>query len=202
MEINYVCSLGQSCHSAQLLKRNNLKVNSYPFDWVFAYLNIVTHCLEDDFNTFLNKSRYCEIKDRRFEKQCGHIDYEPNFFNHKDPRTEDHYAYYQRCVYRFKNLLSKNEPKLFIMITNEDKNKIYDFNSKFSNFTSNYTLLVINFKSDCSTRNYEYFTNGNLHFIDLQVTSSSTGARFRNEEDNVYLDSILKSIYNFQIKSL
>lgn len=39
MEINYVCSLGRVCHSAQLLKRNKLKVESYPFDWIFMRYN-------------------------------------------------------------------------------------------------------------------------------------------------------------------
>ena len=35
MEINYVCLLGTLCHSASILKRNNLKLCSYPFDWIF-----------------------------------------------------------------------------------------------------------------------------------------------------------------------
>ena len=36
-EINYVCSLGFSLATASLLKRNNLKKCSYPFDWIFSW---------------------------------------------------------------------------------------------------------------------------------------------------------------------
>ena len=35
-EINYTCSLGGLCHSSQILKRNNLKLCSYPFDWIYS----------------------------------------------------------------------------------------------------------------------------------------------------------------------
>jgi hypothetical protein len=47
LEINYTYSLGNLCHGSQILKRNNYKKCSYPFD-----------CLEDDFNIFLDKSYY------------------------------------------------------------------------------------------------------------------------------------------------
>jgi hypothetical protein len=35
-KIKHVCSLGSLCHSSQILKRNNLKKCSYPFDWIFS----------------------------------------------------------------------------------------------------------------------------------------------------------------------
>ena len=37
-EINYTCSLGSLCHSAQTLKRNKYKLCSYPFDCDFFKL--------------------------------------------------------------------------------------------------------------------------------------------------------------------
>ncbi len=58
MEINNVCSLGTLCHTATLLKRNNLKISSYPFDWIFSNINIIIDCIEDDFNSFLDKKYY------------------------------------------------------------------------------------------------------------------------------------------------
>jgi hypothetical protein len=39
-----------------LLKQNKLKLCSYPFDWIFSNCNNIIHCLEDDFNVFLDKS--------------------------------------------------------------------------------------------------------------------------------------------------
>ena len=56
LEINYTCSLGNLCHGSQILKRNNYKKCSYPFDWIFSNYDIIINCLEDDFNIFLDKS--------------------------------------------------------------------------------------------------------------------------------------------------
>ena len=41
---NYACSLGNLCHSANILKRNKLKLCSYPFDWIFTNSKNVIHC--------------------------------------------------------------------------------------------------------------------------------------------------------------
>ena len=53
MSINYVCSLGSLCQSASIIKENNLRLCSYPFDWVFSNNNIVLECIEEDFTPFL-----------------------------------------------------------------------------------------------------------------------------------------------------
>jgi hypothetical protein len=45
MIINYTCSLGWLCHSSQILKRNNYKTCSYPFDWIFSGTNVIIDCL-------------------------------------------------------------------------------------------------------------------------------------------------------------
>lgn len=130
-------------------------------------------------------------------------------FNHHNPLINiDHYNYYVRCVDRFKNLLQKKEHKLFIMIlTNKieivknDINYIIDFNNKFSKYTSNYTLLVI-FHITKKEKNYHIFTyNNNIHFLELHTLSVSNGNNFVDENDNIYLDNIIKSKYNFNIKN-
>ena len=206
LEINYTCSLGSLCHSSQILKSNKLKLCSYPFDWIFSHCDIITDCLEDDFNIFLDKSYYINISN----SQCGHSKYNNGLFNHHNPLTNiDHYNYYVRCVDRFKNLLQKQEHKLFIMIfvnmNNVDeniKNKVIDFNNKFSNYTSNYTLLVI-FHIPNKEQNYHIFTyKDNIHFLELHTLSSSDGVGFINKNDNIYLDNIINSKYNFNLRPL
>ena len=207
LEINYTCSLGSLCHSSQILKRNNLKLCSYPFDWIFSNYDNIIHCIEDNFNIFLDKSYYQDIHDKCNNNQCGHKYYNVNMFNHHDPRNEKDYNYYVRCVDRFKNLLQKQEHKLFIMIfvnmNNIDeniKNNIIDFNNKFSKYTSNYTLLVI-FHIPNKQQNHNIFTyNDNIHFLELHTLSCSGGVDFGNNNDNIYLDNIIKSKYNFNIK--
>ena len=201
--MNYACSLGQYCHSSQILKRNKYKLCSYPFDWIFSNCDTVIDCIEDNFNTFLDKSYYINISD----SQCGHSKYHNEMFNHFNPLiNNDHYNYYKRCVDRFLKLLQKQENKLFIMFfinnRNEPKNKIIDFNNKFSKYTSNYTLLVI-FHIPNQEQNHHIFTyNDNVHFLELHTLSLSNGVQFYNEDDNVYLDNIINSKYSFDMKPL
>jgi hypothetical protein len=205
MEIKYVCSLGSLCHSSQILINNNLKKCSYPFDWIFSNYNNIIHCLETDFNIFLDKSYYVSIS----ERQCSHSLYYNCMFNHHNPLDNtDHYNYYIRCVNRFKQLLQFEEQKLFIMIfTNMDnieenlKNDIINFNNKFSKYTKNYTLLVI-FHIKNKENNHHMFThNDNIYFLELHTLSSSNGVSFTNNEDDDYLNNIIKSTYNFNIEN-
>jgi hypothetical protein len=202
-EINYTSSLGSFCHSSQILKRNNLKLCSYPFDWIYSNYDNIIHCIEDNFNLFLDKSYYQDIESKWNDNQCGHKYYNVNMFNHFDPRNEKDYNYYVRCVDRFRNLLQKQEHKLFIMIlSNIDeniKNKIIEFNNKFSKYTSNYTLLVIFNITNKEQNNHIFEYNDNIHFLELHTLSCSNGVVFDNNNDNIYLDNIIKSKYNFHL---
>lgn len=204
-EINYISSLGSLCQSSQLLKRNNLKLCSYPFDWIFSNCDNIIHCIEDNFKTFLDKSYYINIS----QKKCGHSKYNKDMFNHHNPLiNEDHYNYYVRCVDRFQKLLKKQESKLFIMtfvimnnVNQNIKNKIIEFNNKFSKYTSNYRLLVI-FHIPNKEQQHNIFTsNGNIDFLELHTLSKSWGKEFYNNNDNIYLDNIIKSQYNFNLKN-
>lgn len=109
MSINYVCSLGDRCHTAKFMKRLNLKLVSYPFDWIFSGTDTIIHTIENDFKIFLDKSYYHDVDNKVYNDQCGHSFYHSSFFNHKDPRKEEHHEYYVRCIDRFKNLLKYKE---------------------------------------------------------------------------------------------
>jgi hypothetical protein len=208
-EINYICSLGTLCHTASFLKRNNLKLVSYPFDWIFTNLNNILHIIEDDFKIFLDRNFYIS----KSEKQCQHIFYYDkectnNMFNHFNPLINDNdYNYYTRCVNRFRNLLKYTEKKLFIItivnidnINNFDESAIISFNNKFSNYTNNYILLIIINISNKDI-NYNKFTyNNNIHILELHTLTNSNGISFKNENDNIYLDNIIKKKYNFNLK--
>ncbi len=202
LEINYTSSLGSLCHSSQILKRNNLKLCSYPFDWIFSNFDNIIHCIEDNFNIFLDKSYYINVS----ESQCGHSKYHKKMFNHRNPLNNiNDYNYYVRCVDRFKILLQKQEHKLFIMICvniDEDtKIKMIEFNNTFSQYTYNYTLLII-FHIPNKEQNHHIFTyNDNIHFLELHTLSQSNGVEFVNNDDNIYLDNIINSKYNFNLKN-
>ena len=42
--------------------------------------------------------------------------------------------------------------------------------------------------------------NDNINFLELHTLSCSNGCEFVNNDDNIYLDNIIKSKYNFNIK--
>jgi hypothetical protein len=203
LEINYTCSLGGICHSSEILKRNNLKLCSYPFDWIFSNCDTIIDCIEDGFNIFLDKSYYKEIT----ASQCGHSKYSINMWWHHNPLTNiDHYNYYVRCVNRFKDLLQKRGHKLFIMMIENIENienidtitkNIIDFNNKFSNYTSNYTILVIIHIPNKEENHHIFTYNDNIHFLELHTLSLTTGVKFLDNIDNIYLDNVIKSTYNF-----
>ena len=209
MEISFVCSLGNLCHSACILQDMKFKIESYPFDWVFSNFDVITHCLEDNFGTFLNKSCYIDIPKIKSKKVCGHRIYGPNMFYHRNPRLKCDYDYYLRCVSRFKQLLNKEDHKLFIIINvnmdNTDdniKNSVIDFNLKLSKYTKNYTILYIWHIPSCSSATHTITQIDNIDFLELNTISRSNGTKFINNEDNNYLNTIIKNKYKFNIKNL
>jgi hypothetical protein len=206
MNITHACSLGYWCHSASLIKKHGLKLESYPFDWIFINYKNVLHCIEDNFKTFLDKSQYNSVSDTK----CGHNLYHPETFNHHNPLTnENDYNYYLRCVNRFNELLKREEHKLFVLgiynmseINDTIRNEMVDFNNTLSKHTKNYTLLVI-FHLHNKKCNYHEFTyNGNIHFLELHTESRSHGIFFDNHSDNLYFDEVFKNAYNFDVKPL
>jgi len=93
---------------------------------------------------------------------------------------------------------------IFVNMNNVDeniKNKMIEFNNKFSKYTSNYTLLVI-FHIPNKEQNHNIFTyNDNINFLELHTLSVSNGVEFVNNNDNIYLDNIINSKYNFNPKN-
>ena len=204
IEINHACSIGISCHSAFLLKRNNLKKCSYPFDWIYSNLEVVIDSLNDNFKKFLDKDNFIDHSSGN-TLQCGHKLYSPVMFNHSNPRDESVYQYYERCITRFNNLLNKKDKKLFIMVIinvdyNDIENSLKNFNENLKIRTNNYRILCINNKCNQFENDYKIEQiDNNIDLMQLYTKSKSTGVEFTDENDNIYLDTILQSYYNFNI---
>lgn len=199
------CSLGGLCHSAQLLKINGLKKASYPFDWIFSNIKMVKHCIEDDFKTFLDKSQYSDYTTNTTlrENQCEHSIYgemvfkgeHKVIFNHHNPlSSETDYAYLERCVDRFRELLKSEEPKTFVMFEGlDDITKYIDFGYFLNNYTNNHTLLVIqNEVSDI--QNLIFYKRSGLMILRLKTISPSSGVQFQDKSDEDYLNNTLKEL--------
>lgn len=206
------CSLGEFCHASALLKSNGLKHASYPFDWIFSSAEMVKHCIEDDFRTFLDKSKYKTNSEEPWT--CEHDFYctmiqnnqgpsrEKVIFNHRNPLTNnEHYEYYERCVARFKQLLASPEEKTFVMFQSptesEDITNGIMKSLKLSEFlkdhTTNFTLLVIHYVLD-NHQSHQLIKGENLKFINLRTLSETIGGGFQNTRDDEYLNNIFNEI--------
>jgi hypothetical protein len=119
LPVNHVVSLGTHCQASSVLKNGGLKKYSLPFDWLLSTPEIVLDCLADDFANLLNQRYYQSIAFPN-ESRADHTLYRDRYgleaiFTHRDPSKEEHYAYLNRCVERFRRLLQSPDPKLFLM---------------------------------------------------------------------------------------
>lgn len=208
--IKHICSLGRNCHTAGLIKRNNWKKESYPFDWIFSNLKMITHCIEDDFKIFLDKDYYPDTSQDAWQQT--HSYYHPfsddKTFNHHNPLLDNDYQYFERCVDRFRKLFQTEDFKVFLhIVVNRDpindmfKQSIIEFNTFLKTKTGNYALICI-CHSVGNKQSFKFDSHENIHFIDLQTISNSNGKEFIAKEDNQYLDNLLKQVYTFDIAPL
>jgi hypothetical protein len=212
----YVCSLGTLCHPTRMMQRIHVKDVSYPFDWLFTDENIVIDILEDNFAKFMDKTYYTDVKHKFSERTCGHTHYHEDFFFHKNPRNEDDYNYYQRCINRFKLMMVDSQQKLFIMMYTPQSTKhpsdVYQMfednmnkediianlkergiklNNTLMKYTNNFNLLVVMNFGGNDFQSYDMEHHDNIRFLTLNTLSFSTGVTFNDKNDNVYFSGIM-----------
>ena len=111
MDIKYVCSLGPLCCTANFMKKTNLKLVSYPFDWIHSTPDILLHCLQDDFKTFLDKQYLTRGAESSNNTHMYYYKSGLNVFNHHNPANESDYNYFLRCIHRFKAIIGQTREK-------------------------------------------------------------------------------------------
>lgn len=207
-----VCSIGSFCQSSRLLQRLELKEESYPFDWILSNHKMVKHCIEDDFKCFLDKSQYTFIPTSAYtHKVCGHSYYSevvdftnehvPGavFMHHDLAQDEEDYAYFARCVDRFRELMVSDEKKVFIYFCRNypsDKSEealieFLEFMEFLDKYFTNYKVIFI--YHSVGELKHSVVKLNNLDFINLS-SSRSDGLQFIEDSHNVYLDNIIKTL--------
>ena len=220
MNIQHFCSFGSLCHPARMLQRIHVKNVSYPFDWMFTDENVIIDILNDDFTKFMDKSYYGDVKNKFSERTCGHSLYHEDFFFHKNPRNEDDYLYYQRCINRFKGMLRDPGEKLFIMmyapgstkhptdvyklfneeyhtetILNNLRLRGENLNNTLMKFTNNYKLLIVMNFGNNEKQSFQMVHHGNIHYLTLNTLSESTGVTFKNNMDILFFSGLMCEQY-------
>ena len=95
-------SLGRDCIPSILLDRLGMREAAYPFDWLFSSLEMVEHCLVDDFRTFLDPNQHEPVGPRRSEHRFYRERFGVNrvFNHHAMPENIPHF---ERAIERFKS---------------------------------------------------------------------------------------------------
>lgn len=107
-------SLGENCTPAWYMKQLGLKTHSYPFDWTFSSPDIILHCLQDDFDTLLKRSK---VMVHDGGKSAGHSVYHTHLFMHRNPRKDrNSHQYYVRCCERLREQLDSQKPVVYVML--------------------------------------------------------------------------------------
>lgn len=141
MEPQKIVSFGFRCSSAAILKKLNLKTESYPFDWLISDLPVIQNCLTDDFKEFLNVENYQRKYSNTYEMAdstqgfiCDehlmvNMFYQPEnekdventyqyklaMNHHNITETKDH-EYYSRCVDRMRDFINSDNKKFYLHI--------------------------------------------------------------------------------------
>lgn len=206
MSIKYTCSLGPHCHSSYLLKMNNLKKASYPFDWIFTNHSIVRQILDNKFSDFIDKDYLINLGNK-----CGHKKYHDSMFWHHNPLTNnEHYDYFNRCISRFREMMTSEEEKLLVYLVKDVaeineltfKNDMIVLNETLKKHTTNFTLLSIVVFPNKEKNNYTFNSIDNIDFLYIDTLSVSNGIQFVNPIDNKYLSIILKTRYTFELNDI
>ena len=217
----HAAPLGSFCFSSAILWDRKIRKEALPFDWLFTNPLEVAHILETDFKHYLDKTQYIDIADIAPEhggRQAGHKMYHENFFNHKNPRTDEDYQYSIRCVERFRKFLQYPEKKLFIV---SYRSGINTHTNKFENVGLNKTqvqqeLMVLDKVLQSKTQNYSIFCHVNYksqfnypssslfklsnHIIlhEYYSTQINGGLGYDNPLDKLTFDNLFDSIAEFK----
>jgi hypothetical protein len=188
-------SLGNYCLPSMLLKENNIKYESYPFDWMVSCIDNINHCIEDNFENFLSMDNYTNINNKtkniKYFNKTKNIKYFDNtnklfenlIIDHQHHNLLDNkdYNYLKRCVQRFNSLGEISKELIFIMVQplylnenifdyNENKDKILNlYNNLCNKFNNNIKLIIFIIKNKNNKVFKEEIINLNLKIIELDT---------------------------------
>lgn len=119
----FIISIGEFCATANLLKENNIRKESFPFDWIFSNLLFIKECLQTNFKPF----HYCiEKQIQDYPSKYENVVFTNVGFPHRDMKSEETKHYYNKRIKAFYKALKSDFPKIFIHINGIPKENIND----------------------------------------------------------------------------
>ncbi|MBA9070400.1 hypothetical protein FHR71_004166 [Methylobacterium sp. RAS18] len=203
-------SLGSHCYTSYLLKKLSLKTSSMPFDWIFSNIPMVSHCISDKFDKFLDQKYYkpIAVADRMHAHAnlCDHSYYKENYgvsylFNHRDPTLVEDFEYYKRCVDRFNCIFQdKSNPPLFVVTFRHSDNQLQEFSKLVSTIRNERSdSKIIGFAIDQpnslpASEKIQLCSQG-IYLSIIKPLSDWLDVRFADPLDDFFLTSRLGSAF-------
>ncbi len=207
--VSHVVSLGTHCLAGFFVKQYGLKRYSLPFDWLFSSPDAVLHCLDDNFATFLDRSHYVSITERRATKEPGaeHRFYNQTYnvgdmFAHRDPLIPDDYRYVRDTVARFNAVMASMEAKLFVMIARPRHDAVRAFpllSDKIRSTTENSAFICVQLAEPtqqvgCRSMNM-LRSSGDHALYEFKPSSSELGLGFDEPLDDM---TIMRLVWQYE----
>lgn len=210
-KIQHIASLGTHCLTSFLMKTYGLKAYSLPFDWLFSSPAAVLHCIDDNFETFLDRSYYASVTEKRQSKEPGadHTFYVKNFdvgdmFAHRDPLDPGDHTYFRRAAARFNALLRTKDAKLFVMISRSKHDLVdtyQELSDRIRSLTENSALLCVQLLDptlEFGARSMRMLKRQDEHALyEFQPSSREVGIGFEDPLDDI---AIMQLIWQYDIE--
>ncbi len=206
-------SLGNYCLTSMLLKENNIKNESYPFDWMVSCIENIVDVFDDDFFKLLDKNNYINTSfgtrhklyyDKTYVLFKDDLKLADHRHHHLLTNNED-YNYLLRCVNRIRNIYENYNNVVFIMIQplyisqkNNDDNLIlvlYTTLKKYYN-NKNFKLLIFNIVKINNNEYKETKLNQDVYVYELKtnMVKGKYGMMYFDKDGINKFISILKSV--------
>lgn len=213
VQFGHALPLGTFCHAASALKRVGMRQSAGPFDWLFSNLGMVTHCVQDDFATFLDRQHFRSVPvEERISPEANfgdHAYYREKHgvqfvFNHHDPAaSEEDAAHFERAVQRWRGAMASPAWKLFVLVSVQglDLKRLTPLLEALRTRTRHFVVLALQFKTlpadaagAASTERLltERLAHDALK-VTLNVSAPSNGVEFGAAQDEQLLERLLRS---------
>ena len=128
--VEYVLSLGMQCYPALWFRRQKLRPFAGSFDWIFSAPQMIRHCVDDNFRSFLDPAQIEALVDgghrarhRLYSSMlpppAGRRTDQGLIFNHHLPLIPAHHLHFSRAAARLTAVLQSPGRKLLLMMSKQ-----------------------------------------------------------------------------------